>query len=92
MGPQLSVKLGSLAILKEFGSTTVNHGPLVLCLGISESTSLSESPDAVFGDKFMSLSSYVDDIAVAIVHATLSIMTSINFTPGMYFKTLVKTL
>jgi hypothetical protein len=48
----------------------------VLCLGISESTSLSESPDAVFGDKFMSLSSYVDDIAVAIVHATLSIMTS----------------
>jgi hypothetical protein len=64
----------------------------VLCLGISESTSLSESPDAVFGDKFMSLSSYVDDIAVAIVHATLSIMTSINFTPGMYFKTLVKTL
>jgi hypothetical protein len=30
----------------------------------------------VFEDKLMSLSSSVDDIAVAIVHATLSIMRS----------------
>ena len=62
----------------------------------------SESPDAVFGDKFMSLSSSVDDIAVAIVNSACNpinhdviFMTSINFTyitSGMYFKTLVKTL
>jgi hypothetical protein len=82
-GQTLSVLQNYLILLRVVDPLTSRQSAHLLIISIDLSmkktkvySSLSESPDAVFGEEYMSLSSSVDDIAGAIVHATLSIMTS----------------